>query len=119
MRLKSLLHAPASLRHGKNPPVPSGKEAEQAPTAGVCNVQEKLSRNCCQFSRVAAGWPVQTKKLPVHGLSADRKNSCIVLLILNESSRHERSNYTLGALPNGRNHGNHHIRDWMSPRAGF
>jgi hypothetical protein len=57
----------------------------------------------CWFSRVAARWPVQTTQLPVRGLRADRTDSCTVLLIVNGGSRDERSNYTLGALPKGRN----------------
>jgi hypothetical protein len=71
-----------------------------------------------RISRVAARWPVQTAKLPVRGLSADRTNSCIVLLILNGGSRDERSDYTLGVLPKERNPITHHIAGWMGPRAG-
>jgi hypothetical protein len=37
--------------------------------------------------------------VPVRGLSADRTNSCTVLLIVKGGSRDERYNYTLGSLP--------------------
>jgi hypothetical protein len=71
------------------------------------------------LSRVAARWTVQTTKLPVRGLNADRTNNYIVLLIVNGGSRDERSNYTLGALPKEKNRNTHHTAGWMGLRAGL
>jgi hypothetical protein len=50
----------------------------------------------CRLSRAVARWPVQTAKLSVRSLSADRTDSYTVLLIVNGGSRDERSDYTLG-----------------------
>jgi len=84
LRLNILLHDPASLPRGEEPPIPSGQEARQALRADVAMAQERPSGNCMPISTYCSPLPnPHGKTVLVRSLSAHGTSNCIVLLILN------------------------------------